>query len=68
MVRGHTEVSLLLVSKYEVKTVTHGIPYKFTIMNSPKINTLWENCHHFPLAYQNLRKPIDLERRDPRLP
>ena len=48
--------------------MTRGIQYKFAILNSPKINTLWENCHHFHLAYQNLMKPIDLERGDPRLP
>jgi hypothetical protein len=44
-----------------------GIHYKFAILNSPKINTLWENCHQFLLAYQNLTKPADLEIGDPRL-
>ena len=48
--------------------MTRRIPYKFAILNSPKINALRENCHHFPLAYQNLMKPVDLERGDPRLP
>ena len=68
MVREWTKVSLILVSKAEVKTVTRGIQYKFAILNNPKINTLWENCHDFLLAYQNLMKPVDLERGDPRLP
>ena len=68
MVRKRTEVSLVPVLEAEVKTVTRGIQYKFAILNSPKINTLWENCHHFLLAYQNLTKPADLERGDPRLP
>jgi hypothetical protein len=47
--------------------MTHGIHYKFAILNSLKINTLGENCHQILLAYQNLTKPIDLERGDPRL-
>ena len=67
MVREQIEASLVPVSKFEVKTVTHGIQYKFTILNSPKINTLWENCDQFHLAYKNLTKPADLERGDPRL-
>ena len=57
----------MLVSEFEVKTVTRGIQYKFAIQNSPKIHTLWENCHQFLLAYQNLTKPTDLERGDRRL-
>ena len=68
MVREMDEVSLVPVSEAEVKTVTRDIQYKFAILNSPKINTLWENCHHFLLANQNLTKPIELERGDPRLP
>ena len=67
LIREWTEVPLVPVSKYEVKTVTSGILYKFAILNSPKINTLWENCHHFLLAYQKLMKPVDLERGDTRL-
>ena len=55
------------VLEFEVKTVTRGIYYKFAILNSPKINTLGENCHQFLLAYQNLTKLVDLEREDPRL-
>ena len=67
MVRGRIEISLVPISEYAVKTVTRDIPYKFAILNSPKINTLGENCHQFLLAYQNLTKPADLERGDPRL-
>ena len=67
LVREFTEVSLVLVLEAEVKIVTRGIQYKFTILNSPKINTLWENCHHFLLAYQNLTKHANLERGNPRL-
>lgn len=67
MVRKRAEVSQVPVSKFEVKMVTRGIHYKFAIQNSPKINTLGENCHQFLLAYQNLMKPTDLERRDPRI-
>ena len=67
LVRKRTEVSQVPVSKSEVKTVTHGIHYMSAILNSQKVNTLWENCHHFPLAYQNLMKPVDLERGDPML-
>ena len=48
--------------------MTCGIHYKLAILNSPKINTLWENCHQFLLAYQNFTKPTDLERGDPRIP
>jgi hypothetical protein len=68
LVRERTEVLLVPVSESKVKTVTCGIPYKFTILNSPKINTLWENCHNFLLAYQNLMKPTDLKRGNTRLP
>ena len=64
MVRERTEVSLVPVLEYEVNTVTRGIPYKFVILNSPKIKLLWENCHQFLLGYQNLMKPADLERGD----
>ena len=67
MVRKWTEVSLIPISESEVKTVIHGIHYMFPIPNSPKINTLWEKCHQFLLAYQNLTKPEDLERGDPTL-
>ena len=67
LVRVRTKASHVPISESEVKTMTYGIYYKFTILNSPKINTLWENCHQFPLAYQNLTKPVDLERGDPRL-
>ena len=67
LAREQTEVSLVPVLEAEVNTVTRGIQYKFAILNSPKINTLWENCHQFLLAYQNLTKPIDSEREDPRL-
>ena len=68
LVREWTEYSLVSISEPEVNTVTRGIQYKFAILNSPKINTLWENCQRFLLAYQNLMKPTDLERGDPRLP
>ena len=67
-VREQNEVSLVPVSEAEVNTMTCGIQYKFIILNSPKISTLGENCNHFLLAYQNLTKPVDLERGDPRLP
>ena len=67
LVMEQTEVYQVLVLKSKVKIVTCGIHYKFAILNSPKINTLWENCHEFLLAYQNLTKPADLERGDPRL-
>ena len=67
MVRERTEYSLVSISEPKTKTVTRGKPYKFAILNSPKINTLWANCHQFHLAYQNLTKPADLERGDPRL-
>jgi hypothetical protein len=67
MVRKQTEVSQVLVSESKVKTVTRGIHYKFAILNSLKLNTLWENCDQFLLQYQNLKKPVDLERGDPRL-
>ena len=66
MVRVQTEVSLVLVSESKVKIVTRDIPYKFDILKSPKINTLWENCHQFLLAYQNSMKLANLERGDPR--
>jgi hypothetical protein len=62
------ELSLVPVSEFEVKIVICGIPYKLDILNSPKINTLLENCHYFPLAYQNLTKLAELERGDPRIP
>ena len=67
LVRKKTKVSQVPVLEFEVKTVTRGIHYKFAILNSPKINTLEENCHQFLLAYENLTKPTDLERGDPRL-
>ena len=67
LVRKRIEVSQVLVLESEDKTVTCGIHYKFVILNSPKMNTLGENCQQFLLAYQNLTKPTDLERGDPRL-
>ena len=67
MVREQTEVSMVLVLESEVKTMTRGIPYKFAIQKSPKINTLWEPFRHFILAFQNFMKPIVFERGDPRL-
>jgi hypothetical protein len=68
LVRVQTEVFLIPFSGIKDKKVTRGRLYKFTLLNSPKINTLWENCHHFLLAYQNPIKPIDLERGNPRIP
>ena len=67
LVRKWTKVTHVPFSYSEDKTVTRGIHYKFVILNSPKINTLGENCHQFLLAYQNLTKLVDLERGDPRL-
>jgi hypothetical protein len=67
LVRKWTEVSRVLVSESEIKTVTCVIHYKFVILDSLKINTLGENCHQFLLAYQNLTKPVDLKRGDPRI-
>ena len=67
MVRARTKVSLVPVSELEVKTGTHGIPYKFAMLKIPKINTLWEPSHHFHLEYQNSMKSADLERGNPRL-
>ena len=67
MVRKQNKFSQAPFLESEVKIVTRGIHYKFGILNSPKINTLWENCHYFLLAYQNLMKPTDLKRGDPRL-
>ena len=67
LVRKRTKVSQVLVFESKVKIVTRGIHYKFAILNSQKIKTLWEKCHQFLLAYQNLTKPTNLERGDPRL-
>ena len=36
LVRAWTEYSLVSISEPETKTVTHGKPYKFTLLNSPK--------------------------------
>ena len=36
MVRAWTEYSLISISEPEMKTVTHGKPYKFALLNSPK--------------------------------
>ena len=67
MVREQIEVSLVPVSKLEVKTRTRGILYKFAMLKIPKINTLWERFHHFHLEYQNSMKSADLKRGNPRL-
>ena len=67
MVRERTEFSLVPFLEPKDKIVTRGSPYEFALLNSPKINTLWENCHHFRLEYPNLMKPTYLERGDPRL-
>ena len=48
--------------------MAHGIQYKFAIKNSPKIKTLWGNCHQFLLEYQNSLKPIYLNRGSKRIP
>ena len=37
LVMKQMEVSLVLVSKSKVKTVTRGKPYKFALLNGPKI-------------------------------
>ena len=37
MVREWTKYSLVSISKPETKTVTRGKPYKFALLNSPKI-------------------------------
>ena len=68
MVRECTEVSLVTITESKIKTVTRVIQYKFSIVNSPKINTLSENCHHFLLAYQNSMKPTYLKRGNTRIP
>ena len=67
LVKAQTEVPLVPVSKLEVNTGTRGIPYKFAMLKSPKINTLWEPFHHFHLEYQNSMKFVDLKRGNPRL-
>ena len=67
MVRKQNEVSQVTISESQVKIGTHGIHYNFAILNNIKINTLWENCYQFLLAYHNLMKPADLERGDPML-
>ena len=67
LVRERTEVSLVPVLELEVKTGTRGIPYKFAMLKSPKINTLWEPFCHFHLEYQNSMKSADLKRGNPRL-
>ena len=61
MVRAWNEVSLVSILGLEKKTVTRGRPYKFDLLNSPKINISWENFHHFLLAYNNSTKPKKLE-------
>ena len=68
MVRKWTEVFTVLVLEPEVKIVTRGIPYKFAILKSPKINTLWEPFHHFLLEYQNSMKPAYLKRGNKNIP
>ena len=68
LVREWAEVSLIPVSKLEVKTETRGILYKFDMLKIPKINTLWEPFYHFILAYHNFKKHAELERGDPRIP
>ena len=37
MVRARTKYSLVSISEPETKTVTRGKPYKFALLNSPKI-------------------------------
>ena len=37
MVREQTDYSLVTISEPEMKTVTRGKPYKFALLNSPKI-------------------------------
>jgi hypothetical protein len=37
MVREHTENSMVSISEPETKTMTRGKPYKFALLNSPKI-------------------------------
>ena len=37
MVRAQTEYSLVSISEPEMKIVTHGKPYKFVLLNGPKI-------------------------------
>ena len=50
------------ISGSKTKIMTHGIPYKFTLLKEAIINTLWEICDHFPLAYLNSMKPMELGR------
>jgi hypothetical protein len=68
MVRRWNEVSLVFILGTEDKTMTCGMLYNIDLLKSLKINTLWENCRHFPLAYKNLTKLAALERGNIRIP
>ena len=37
LVRAWTKDSMVSILELEMKTVTHGKPYKFALLNSPKL-------------------------------
>jgi hypothetical protein len=68
LVSIQTKFFKLRVLGPEVKKIPCGTPYKFNLLKSPKISTLWESFHHFLLKYQNSMKPTTLERGHIRMP
>ena len=56
-------VTFLSISGPEVERVTHGTPYKFSLLNQSIIRSLWEIGNNFALKNPNQVRPVELERR-----
>ena len=56
-------VSFLSILELKEETMTHGMPYKFPLLNGYNIRSLWDIGHTFALKNQNQVRPVEFERR-----
>ena len=68
MVGEWTKVSQVPILESKVKTVTRGIHYKFAILNSLKINTLWEKLSPIPLGISKFDETYRFRKRRSKSP
>ena len=58
---ARTILSVVQIFEPEDEPVTCGMPYNFTVLNSPLIGHLGKNDHKYQLVKLILMKPIVLE-------
>ena len=60
----NAQIVVICVSISELKeeTMTHGMPYKFSLLNQSIISSLWEIGNSFFMKYPNLVTPVQFER------